>query len=342
MTWTKAEYSKKEVMRAGETLINAKSEVADREHAMNVLSNWRAAHAYPMHALLILLRKKSREINKNAVVVQRLKRTPSILYKLIRFPNMKLHRMQDISGCRAILNNVKDVEKLLNLIKESRTRNTLHKINNYIVEPKDTGYRGIHLIYKYGGEKIEYRDYFIELQIRSKIQHAWATAVEIVDTFTKQALKANLGNRDWLDFFRYVSAEFAKIEKRPVGEDVQNIDTRTELTRLTKKLNVIYKLNAFAISTNHITQAGNNKTDYFLLELTNDAIHVSQYKTSDLELATRDYLKKETETQKNKTSDVVLVAATSMHALRSAYPNYFADSKEFLKYISQIVNGVQN
>lgn len=326
-------------MRAGETMASKELDLAKWEHAWNVLSNWRAAHAYPMHALLMLLRKKSREINKTAVVVQRLKRTPSILGKLSRFPEMKLHRMQDISGCRAILNNVRDVEKLHTLITNSRTRHKLHKVNDYIARPKESGYRGIHLIYKYGGEKVEFNDYFVELQIRSKIQHAWATAVEIVDTFTKQALKASHGEQDWLDFFSYSSAEFAKLEKCPIKESLQLIDTKNELIRLTKKLNVISRLSAFAITTKHIIQTSkNNKTDFYLLQLDENQIQVTQYKRSELEKATGDYSRIEADARASGNSDVVLVAATSMHALHNAFPNYFADSKDFIKYINQVVN----
>lgn len=326
-------------MRAGECLIDPNASQQERSEAMDVLSNWRAAHAYPMHSLLMTLRQKSVKINKSAVVVQRLKRTPSIVEKLSRYPQMKLHRMQDIGGCRAIVESVRDVERLAEYIRASRTRHGLHRLDNYITDPKETGYRGIHMVYKYNGEKEHYKDYFVEIQLRSKIQHAWATAVEIVDTFTKQALKASRGNQDWLDFFAFAGAQFAKLEKRPIGPHVENIDTRGELERLAKKLNVIARLEAFAVSADHITRKRDNKTDYFLLELTNNAstIQVTQYPTSAFEQATGAYLAREKQAQIDGSYDVVLVAASSMHALHSAYPNYFADSKAFLRYIEKIL-----
>lgn len=205
--------------------------------------------------------------------------------------------------------------------------------------PKRPGIGGIHLTYKYNGEKVEYKDYFVELQLRSKIQHAWATAVEIVDTFTKQALKSSRGTQDWLDFFRMAGAEFAKLEKRPVGASVAGIDTKAEVVRLSDKLNVIARLNAFAVSADHIIQKKDNRTDYFLLELTNhgNTIVVTQFKTSDLDKAAQSYLQKEKQAKSDPSYDVVLVAATSMHALHSAYPNYFADSKDFVKYLGRVL-----
>ncbi len=338
--WTVAIYSKKAVMRAGECLIDPFVTNDQYSTAMDILSNWRAAHAYPMHSLLMMLRKKASSVDKKAIVVQRLKRTPSILEKLNRYPEMKLHRMQDISGCRAIVNSVRDVERLTNLITKSRTRHRLHKTDNYVLQPKDTGYRGVHMIYKYNGDKKEYEDYFVEIQIRSRIQHAWATAVEIVDTFTKQALKSSRGNKDWLDFFTFAGSEFAKLEKRPTLASVEGIDTARETKRLASQLKVEARLRAFTVSADHITQKSNSKTDYYLLELTNDAkeITIRKYKQSQFEIATNDYLNREKIAKSNPHHDVVLVSASSMRALHKAYPNYFADSRDFLRYLERIIS----
>lgn len=338
-SWAVAKYSKKAVLRAGECLIDPHVKEDDYANAMEVLSNWRAAHAYPMHSLLMMLRKKASSVDKKAIVVQRLKRTPSIVEKLSRYPDMKLHRMQDISGCRAIVSTVRDVERLTVAISKSRTRHKLHKIMDYIGEPKETGYRGIHLVYKYNGDKREYEDYFVEIQLRSKIQHAWATAVEIVDTFTKQALKSSRGHKDWLNFFTYVGAEFAKLEKRPLGANVAGVDTGAETQRLAEQLKVAARLKAFTVSANHITKKDDNKTDYFLLELRDNAkhIHVTQFQTAEFEKATARYLEKEKQAKVDETYDVVLVAAGSLHALRRAYPNYFADSSEFLRYLQRLL-----
>ena len=338
MKWVEPEFSKKRVKRAGETLVDPRCNDVDKNIAMDVLSNWRSAHAYPMHAMLIFLRTRSSKVDKNPIVVQRLKRTPSIIGKLRRFDKMKLHRMQDIGGCRSVVKSTSLAEKLSQEIQNSRTRHKLHKVDNYIKSPKESGYRGIHLVYKYNGEKIKYRDYFIEIQIRSKIQHAWATAVEIVDTFTDQALKASQGHKDWLDFFKNVSAEFARLENRPIGEHIDGDIAYKEIKRLENNLNAVNRLHAFAITTQHIAKQPRNKSDYFLLQLSGDPqeITVTQYPTSQLQKATNDYLTLEKRAQKESLFDVVLVSASSMHSLKAAYPNYFADSREFLRYLKDV------
>lgn len=318
-------------------LIDRNASIEQRSWALDVMSNWRAAQAYPMHALLMMLRKKATDIDTNAVVVQRHKRAPSIIGKLTRFPKMELSRMQDIGGCRAIVSTVGNVQRLSEHIQTSRTRHELHREYDYIAEPKESGYRGIHLTYKYNGEKTDYNGYFVEVQLRSKVQHAWATTVEIVDTFTDQALKSSKGTQDWLKFFRMASAEFSKLENCPPGGHVEGIDTHAELAKLAHQLNVVKRLNAFAVSANHIIQKSDNKTDYFLLELTDEGskILVTQYKMSEFERATTAYLQKEKQAKSESANDVVLVAAGSMHALQNAYPNYFADSREFVRLMER-------
>jgi Region found in RelA / SpoT proteins len=338
MRWVEPEYTKKRVQRAGESLISGNC--SEHLEALNSLSNWRAAHSYPMHAILIFLRRKSFEVDSSAVVVQRLKRTPSILSKLARFQSMKLHRMQDISGCRSVLKTVEQAEKLAKLLENSNTTHKLHKVDNYIDVPKESGYRGIHLVYKYNGTKEQYQDYFVEIQLRSKIQHAWATTVEIVDTFTSQALKASQGSQDWLDFFLYASSAFAKIESRPVGSHAQDLDIVDKLTKLERKLNAINQLQAFAVSSEYLNEKSNRKSDYFLLELHESAqrIGVTQYPGEQLSKATIDYLELEKKAKDDITYNVVLVSATSVQGLKAAYPNYFADSRQFIKYLKQSLN----
>ena len=53
-----------------------------------------------MQSMLGYFRKKAFEVDINSIIVQRLKRTPSILEKLRREGGMKLDRIEDIAGCR--------------------------------------------------------------------------------------------------------------------------------------------------------------------------------------------------------------------------------------------------
>jgi hypothetical protein len=64
--------------------------------AQAIVENWRASHSYPLLALRINLENRTKKIDSNAIVAQRLKRFSSIQSKLIREPRMSLSQMQDI------------------------------------------------------------------------------------------------------------------------------------------------------------------------------------------------------------------------------------------------------
>ncbi|NBQ70963.1 MAG: hypothetical protein EBU46_19880, partial [Nitrosomonadaceae bacterium] len=89
--------------------------------------------------MLGYFRKKSFEIDKEAIVVRRLKRTPSILAKLRRENGMKLDRIEDIGGCRIVVNNIQQVYHVRDAIVNGRTRNILTRERDYIKQPKNSG-----------------------------------------------------------------------------------------------------------------------------------------------------------------------------------------------------------
>jgi hypothetical protein len=90
--------SKGAVNRAGTQLLASSTE--HHESAKGVLDAWRANHIAPLNSFQISLRKKLIQFDSAGLVSQRLKRTPSILAKLQRNPQMLLARMQDIGGIR--------------------------------------------------------------------------------------------------------------------------------------------------------------------------------------------------------------------------------------------------
>ena len=114
MEWTKPKYKNSKVDLAGEVLILKKKGHIDT--ALDILNNWRAVHIFPLNTFQSRLRRVSKIVDKEALVVQRLKRTPSIIKKLKRgqTSTMKLSQMQDIGGCRSVLSNVDLTKKLCN------------------------------------------------------------------------------------------------------------------------------------------------------------------------------------------------------------------------------------
>jgi hypothetical protein len=211
MAWAVPQYSREQVNIAGKILITEEgvATLGERNAALDVINNWRSSHSFPLQCLKMALRKRARKVDTKAIVAQRLKRLPSIDAKLRHSTWMRLTQMQDIGGCRAIVRSIQSVERLVRRYKEATSKNpkrghVFHHENDYISHPKDDGYRSYHLVYRYrieGKKNKVYNGLKIEIQIRTSLQHAWATAVETVATFSGQALKARGGTEDWRRFF---------------------------------------------------------------------------------------------------------------------------------------------
>ena len=342
--WKKPEYTKKQINKAGKTIIDQNASEEERMHALEVIDNWRAAHAYPMHTFAINLKRQVAGID-GAVVVQRIKRLDTICGKLKRFPDMQLYRVQDLGGCRVILPSIEDIYRVKKQLETSRIRHEPKTPKDYIQEPNpNTGYRSVHLIYKYKSDKItDYNGLMIEIQLRTRLQHLWATAVETVGVFTGNGLKFNQGSDKWIELFKLFSALFALEEKTPLPDGVptDKLELLERILTIDKEINAIDKMRTIGIISKrigHVKKKAENA--YYVLELNRDAqkinIHVYPGALKGLDRATEKY--NEIENSKgNHKVDVVLVAAESYEALVDAYPNYFSNIREFIESMLSIM-----
>lgn len=334
-TWTEPRYSRSSVDRAGACYINPEATQTERDKARLIINNWRSSHSFPLNTLQTNLRYAAGQVDPDPTVAQRIKRLPSIKHKLERISGMKLSRMQDLGGCRAVVADVEKVSALLDFYhSKSQMKHKLVREDPYIWEPKASGYRGVHLVYAYHSDKKStYNDLRIEIQLRSQLQHAWATAVETVGTFTQQALKSSMGEEGWLRFFALMSSALALREGTPLVPDTpadphELID---ELRDLSEKLQVVERLSAYGAALQHVEkQLKPGGKHIFLLELDLDArvLRVKSYE--DAAPAAAAYSAAERKTEGDPAIDVVLVSADSITSLQRAYPNYFLDTTAFL------------
>jgi hypothetical protein len=305
----------------------------DRAKAIAITNNWRSSHAFPLNTLQMNLRRVARNFDSSVTVAQRQKRLPSIISKLSRLDWLSLADMQDLGGCRAVLTEVGEVEALAEYyLNASSMRHELVQQDHYIDKPKKSGYRSIHLIYAYQSDKNEiYNSLRIEMQLRSQLQHAWATAVETIDLFTSQALKSSTGEKRWLRFFALMSSALAVRESRPrvPGTPDDYRELIDELRSLAKRLQVIERLSGYAAAMQIIEDAP-LESRFLILELDtiNATLRVEHYNNQIV--ATDAYNALETATADEPGRDIVLVRVESLGALRSAYPNYFADTSVFV------------
>jgi hypothetical protein len=245
--------------------------------------------------------------------------------------------MQDIAGCRAVLKNASQVKELVQLYKVSDVKHKLERIDAYIEQPKYSGYRGVHLIYSYFSDKNDtFNGLKIELQLRSPLQHAWATAVETVDRFTLQALKSGRGSQKCRRFFVHMSGYIALRES---CNAVPNTPTdrkqmKESIRRYANGLNVEDRLEGFRAAL-QITEEPDMDfgPGFFLIQLDTEKRNTQMwgYRMNQLAEANDHYLKLELKGGKGK--DQVLVSLDSIAQLKRAYPNYFGDTEIFLQQL---------
>jgi hypothetical protein len=214
-TWTVPAFAAVSVNVAGKTLVATKPDLDALDVALNIISNWRSSHSFPLNTFQNTLRNRAKRVDQKPLVAQRLKRLSAIGAKLRRFPTMRLSAMQDIGGCRAVVADVARVDKLIALYHGGTLmKHQLLREKDYIRQPKPDGYRSVHLIYRYhsdGRDQQPWNGLQIEIQLRSRLQHAWATAVETVDLFTGQALKSSVGSDEWKRFFVLMSGAIVRV-----------------------------------------------------------------------------------------------------------------------------------
>lgn len=333
-------YNISEISKAGKFLANTYSSTVDIERAEIIINEWRKYHYYPIMTIQGTLRNHVRRMaDTQSIVVQRLKKMQTIKDKLKRYPTMRLHTMQDIGGCRAIFASCEYVYELYDSLKKSSMKHKIVNEKDYILEPKDSGYRGIHLILQYDSKKNKsYNGLKVEIQIRTHLQHLWATAVETVGTFTNYSLKSSMGPELWLRFFQLMSSLIALEEGCNTNANTPNNKKELieALNELNDKYSILEKLSTIDATCNYLQDFRINSKRFYVIVIKEKGkeIHVSYFRK--LEEANINYIEAEKDSQNN----AVLVSATSFDALRKAYPNYFMNITGFLDLTRNLIAGV--
>jgi len=339
--WKTPEYSKSQIIKAGKNIKDPESNDEDVKEALKIIDNWRASHAFPLQVIYCHLKRNYDK--EGFIIAQRLKRLDSIVKKLVREPTMSLWTMQDLGGCRVVVPTIKHVYEVAEKYKKSRVRHILEKEYDYIQQPKYSGYRSYHLVYKYQSDTKETynRNMLIEIQVRTHLQHLWATAVETMGLFTHQALKASSGDEDILRFFALISSLFAIKEGMPIVPNTpeNQKDIISEIKDLDAKHNYLDMLSAIRVAVDHIEEKLSRQRGYYILILNYDKrqLRLKFYKPSQIDEATEVYNKIES-TRIENNIDAVLVSVSSFSTLKAAYPNYFSDIAAFIRTVSKIIN----
>lgn len=351
-------YSKNKIDKAADDIRHG-VKGDERIEAIEKIQNYREFHLYPLMLLKNHLARTAKKISPDVIVARRLKRLPTIIDKLERptldgssANEIKFTRMQDIAGCRAIVRSPKQLWALKKRLERSRCVHKIIRTKDYLSEPKPSGYGGLHLIYKcYNGleEEHPWKGSLVEVQLRTELQHAWATSLEIIDTLEGIALKTSLENHEeWREFFYLAGKLVAHKEGFCVLEETTLWDVATSCHNISISLDVWGKLSkyefAISITTDSDVVPTNalNKNGLFLIRVTKDAVKNKTYEVSVRSFSSDEASVALESLNESELNDdyflAVLVSAEGVRSLKQAYPNYFGATdlfREFLNYIEQ-------
>ncbi len=321
--------SKSRVNRAGDAVRHKTQTQLD----LQVIDEWRAAHRAVLNTFQAILRERAR--GKEVTVAQRHKRRRTIFDKLERLPRMQLSRMDDVAGCRLIFNNVQALyafrDHFLNARFKHKRRNELEKYD-YIKLPKPTGYRGVHDVYEYDvnsnvGKALT--GLYVEIQYRTLVQHAWATAVEVIGFITESQPKFQKGDTRFANAMALASEILARSEEGTKGPfpDVLDRDLVASFLAADDDLGLLEMLRGLNAADKAVSANRNS----ILIFSGNKALEVRTFRDAPDALRALFDLERQF-----PEIDVVLVRADTSDDVRLAFKNYFSDARDF---ISLIENG---
>lgn len=375
--------SRKQATAAGKILKELNNQQNSEEYGKQILilDSWRHQHEEPAQ---IFFKKLVGIINKypDAMATYRLKRKESILKKLYRSNgNFDLGAMDDIAGCRAIVNSLSEVYEVYNEILNLQEAGEIDikKTKDYIKNPEKSGYRSLHVIIKQTlkQENID-RQYRIELQIRTKLQHYWSTAVEAMSEIDNVEYKdptlvseGNTRIQSCLQFFKVISKLFACCENNDdeLKEELANsVRTNDKFKEIIEDLKAARNSVTINMQKNS-TQGGEG---LYLLELSRETqeLTIYSYTMDCVEKAIKNYNSKENSSINNEANKIqydteidsgsvnknltaektdthasyitsinrVLIYAKNEDQLGDTYPNYSYNIEKFIEKVEELIN----
>lgn len=315
-----------------------------------LVQQWRAMQIDPTRIVFEQLQQISKLI-PHSLVTFRLKRTSSIIKKLARKnTNLRLGSMDDIGGCRLIVDNIDQVYFAAKKISECLEVKEQRGVKDYIAIPQESGYRSLHIIAMVPRGSLSSR---VEIQIRTRIQHSWATGVEAAGAIYGEDYKSpetlvlsEVPSENVERFFRLSSGLLALKERCPTAENVP--DNKAELLRefleLANRKQILEDLTEATDSSFRIVQTGLDSvgadSSLYVLEYDREAqvLYATPFPAADIASAISYYNRNEEEDIFFPKRDTVLVYATSPEYLSAAFPNYSTNLGEFTSSLADFSN----
>ncbi|PQJ80439.1 RelA/SpoT domain-containing protein [Polaribacter porphyrae] len=260
-----------------------------------------------------------RRVNKNAIITYRLKRIETIIGKLQRLDKkQKFSRMWDISGCRCIVDNDREVYRLEKLINKHFS---VRKTNDYINDPQPSGYKSLHIYIE-----DDKKDKIVEIQIRNRVDHNWATLVEITDLLFDSELKEK-GKDKKLQNFLYLLSK----KKSLKFEDKEYVASIVKKYKYFEKLSNVFTRNYLKVRNRWFELEAMYNHKFFLIETRKNEIpKIDSFLLFNK--AESEYFKRYLQ---NEESNIVLT-----HLLKPTYKNMSSAYSNYILTVHSVLDDI--
>lgn len=297
------------------------------EDELEKLQSYRISYQTSINIVFDYLVKRSKHHYKGSLIVYRLKRIDTIIRKITRYQTMDLSKMQDIAGCRAIVGSERQIYNIVADFDNNPNFEVIDR-NDYVIKPRDTGYTSYHLIVRPINE-----ERFVEIQLRTRSQHLWATLVEITDVIFNIKLKEGEDHPDLYQFHKLLANR---------GENL-SLDNKIQLVEIDRRLDIISKVTSIFkanlyVSIDRWCKALNGKDAQFLImELDYNLSPVFHFYNEFLE-AENSYFQKFARNEPNMV--LIHVNQPDFEKIGLAYSNYVLTSHPSIRLYIQILQNL--
>lgn len=197
--------------------------------SVRLINSLRVEFLTPFEKFYRLLSRCAAKFDDPPLIGMRIKGLKPIVDKLKRHPSMNLMRMQDLIAARVVVENMEELAEFKRLCTRPGSGFRLVRERNYIEEPHPCGYRALLLVFTSNITVFNTElPVSIELEIVTKKQHLWSSALETTRMFQPES---RMPKR----FMPTVASLFALSEGAPVLQDDRLTSEKELLTRFGKR-----------------------------------------------------------------------------------------------------------
>lgn len=164
---------------------------------LRLLDDYRRSFAPASQAVVSLIREHT-----GLQPTQRSAKSTQAIVEKLRRQSFRLGQIQDIAGCRVVVKGLAEqeetVSQLLAVFPDGEVEDRR--------ETPSHGYRAVHLVVRWAGQRVE-------IQVRTELQHLWATVSEKLADEHGNAIKYGGGNAQVRGFLDEMADSIDNVEQ---------------------------------------------------------------------------------------------------------------------------------